>query len=84
MKLWAQSIMVNYVAVKIMSRVINFFYHNWQLCCHLIGQFAVVDKSTNNAAYINVSCNGHALKESFFNIDIVTVLGESTTVLLQG
>ena len=43
-----------------------------------------MDKSTNNAACINVSRNGHALKESFFNTDIVSVPGESTTVLLQG
>ena len=33
------------------------FYHNWQSCPNLIGQFALVDKSTDNAARVNVSPN---------------------------
>ena len=31
----------------------------------LIGQLGVVDKSIN-AAHVNMSCNGHALRESFY------------------
>ena len=32
-------------------------YHNLQQCRNLIGQFAVIDKSTDNAACVSVSRN---------------------------
>ena len=35
---------------------------NW----NLIGKFAVVDMSTDNATSVNVSRNGHTLKELFY------------------
>ena len=47
------------------------FYHNWQSCRNLIGQFAIVDKSKDNTARVNLSRNGHALKESFYLTSIL-------------
>ena len=45
---------------------VDLFYYNQQLCHDLIGQFAVVDESKDNAARVNLSRSGHALKESFY------------------
>ena len=45
---------------------------------NLIGQFAVVDRSTDNAARVNVSRNGHALKESsVYSVDVDIVVKEN-------
>ena len=41
-------------------------FHHYQKLRELIGQFAVVDESKENVARVNLSRNGHALKESFY------------------
>ena len=42
---------------------------------NMIGQFVVVDRSTDNAARVNVSRNGHALKESsVYSVDVDIVV----------
>ena len=49
---------------------------------NLIGQFAVVDRSTDNAARVNVSRNGHALKESsVYSVDVDIVVKRKSTVV---
>ena len=47
------------------------FYRNWQKCYNLSGQSAVVEETKDNAARVNVSCNGQALKESFYLTSIL-------------
>ena len=49
---------------------------------NLIGQFAVVDRSTDNAARVNVSRNGHALKESsVYSVHVDIVVKRKSTVV---
>ena len=49
---------------------------------NLIGQFAVVDRSTDNATRVNVSRNGHALKESsVYSVDVDIVVKRKSTVV---
>ena len=49
---------------------------------NMIGQFVVVDRSTDNAARVNVSRNGHALKESsVYSVDVDIVVKRKSTVV---
>lgn len=46
----------------------NFTTTGNNVAISVIGQFAVVDKTTDNAARINSSRKGHALKNSWFSV----------------
>ena len=49
-------------------------FHHYQKLRELIGQFAVVDESKDNVARVNLSRNGHALKESFYLTSLLWLL----------
>lgn len=57
------------------------FYHSWPSCRNLIGHFAVVDESAENAVHVNVSCNA-LLASGNFEVDIV--VGKRSTVAWRG
>lgn len=76
--------------IKILLRVLNVtqfnhwnetFYHSWPSCRNLIGHFAVVDESAENAAHVNVSCNA-LLASGNFEVDIV--VEKKSTVAWRG
>ena len=58
------------------------FLPHLEVMRNLIGQFVVVDRSTDNAARVNVSRNGHALKESsVYSVDVDIVVKRKSTVV---
>lgn len=76
--------------IKILLRVLNVtqfnhwnetFYHSWPSCRNLIGHFAVVDESAENAAHVNVSCDA-LLASGNFEVDIV--VEKKSTVAWRG
>ena len=55
-------------------------FHHYQKLRELIGQFAVVDESKDNVARVNLSRNGHALKESFYLTSLLATVMTITVV----